>query len=114
MAGYRDEYFKHNKGKKKLFKKGLYYKCAECGKWFPKSEIDVDHKISKRKGGTDDLWNLQAMCKHCNRSKRERSSNKDIASSCLGAIANGELHTLVGGVVKQKTKDAFRIKYKRG
>lgn len=111
--GYRENYFKANEGKKILFKKGTYYKCVCCGGWFPKEEIDVDHKISKRMGGTDELWNLQAMCRHCNRSKRDKSTGRDILSSCAGAVVNGELHTLIGGVAKQKVKDAFGIKYKR-
>lgn len=63
--GYREEYFKHNKpflGK---------YRCVRCGHWFKKSEIDVDHIIPRHKGGPDAVWNLQAMCKHCNRSKQD-------------------------------------------
>ena len=62
--GYREDFFKNTPsymGK---------YQCQRCGNWFPKSEIDVDHRIPKRHGGTDDLYNLQAMCKHCNRSKQ--------------------------------------------
>lgn len=105
--GYRETYFKNTpsiNGK---------YVCARCGGLFSKSEIDIDHKISKRYGGTDELYNLQAMCKHCNRSKRERSSGIDIATSCIGAAVNGQLGDLAGGIAKQKVKDILGIKYKR-
>lgn len=111
--GYREEYFKHDKGVKLPFRRGTYYRCVCCGGWFLKSQIEVDHKISKRHGGTDDLWNLQPMCRHCNRSKRERSSGMDVTTSVIGATVHGQLPTLVGGVAKQKVKDVFGIKYKR-
>lgn len=116
--GYREEFFKNTPsvmGK---------YQCVQCKGWFDKSEIDVDHKISKRYGGTDDLYNLQSMCKHCNRSKRERSSGRDIATSVIGAglsgIANNgiqggleNLGNLGKSVATQKLKDALGVKYKR-
>ena len=62
--GYREDFFKNTTsfmGK---------YRCQHCGGWFPKSQIDVDHIIPKKYGGTDALINLQALCKHCNRSKQ--------------------------------------------
>lgn len=111
--GYREEFFKHTEGIHVPFKKGTFYRCVNCGGLFPKSEIDVDHRISKRYGGTDDLWNLQAMCKHCNRSKRERSSGGEIATTIVGAAVNGDIGNLVKRVATQKVKDALGIKYKR-
>lgn len=100
------------------------YRCVNCGRLFPKSQIDVDHRISKRYGGTDDLWNLQAMCKHCNRSKRERSSTGEITQTIItgavsGLMDNGVEGTVVNltrlgkSVAKQKVKDALGIKYRR-
>lgn len=100
------------------------YRCVSCGGWFRKSEIDVDHRISKRMGGTDDLWNLQAMCRHCNRSKRERSSGGEIAQTVITGAVSGLVNGGVEGTVvnltrmgksvaKQKLKDALGIKYKR-
>ncbi|OOB77586.1 MAG: hypothetical protein BEN19_01665 [Epulopiscium sp. Nuni2H_MBin003] len=106
--GYRDEWFKHNKPDSKG-----KYKCVNCKKKFEKRDIDIDHKIPKRKGGTDQLWNLQAMCKWCNRSKGANQSLSDTTSSVIGATLNGDLGKLVKDVTKQKTKDALGIKYKR-
>ena len=113
IMGYREAYFNAHQGRKVIGHKGLCWKCVRCGGWFPKSEIDVDHRISKRYGGTDDLWNLQAMCKHCNRSKRERSSGGEIAATVVGATVHGGLGKLAKGVATQKVKDALGIKYKR-
>lgn len=111
--GYREDFFKHNDGIKIPFKKGTYYRCVGCGQLFTKSEITVDHKIPKRKGGTDEVWNLQPMCRSCNSSKRERQSGMDTATAVFGATMNGDLGELLGGVVEQKVKDALGIKYKR-
>lgn len=100
------------------------YQCACCHQWFPKSEIDVDHRVAKRLGGTDDLWNLQAMCKHCNRSKGKNSSKGEmiqtVAAGAINGLANGgaegavvNLTRLGKSVATQKLKDALGFKYKR-
>lgn len=114
--GYREDFFKANEGITIPGKRGKQYRCACCGGYFPKSQIDVDHKISRRYGGTDDLWNLQAMCQHCNRSKGKNSSGRDIASSVVSATMHdglSGLETIAQGVVTQKAKDFLGIKYKR-
>lgn len=100
------------------------YQCVKCRGWFPKSQIDVDHRVPKRQGGTDDLWNLQAMCKHCNRSKGAKTTGTDIAQTAILAGVSGLMNGgIEGGVVnltrmgksvaKRKVQDAFGIKYKR-
>lgn len=116
--GYRENFFNNTPS---IMGK---YQCVKCGGWFSKGDIDVDHKISKRYGGTDDLYNLQATCKHCNRSKRERSDTADIASSIIGAGISGLANNGIQGslenlgrlgksVATQKVKDALGIKYRR-
>ena len=122
--GYREDFFKANPGTKIPGKRGLCWRCINCGGWFPKSEIDVDHRIAKRLGGTDDIWNLQSMCKHCNRSKRERSSSGEIAQTVVTGAVSGLVNGGLGGgfdnlaklgksVATQKIKDALGIKYRR-
>lgn len=113
MAGYREAFFKANPGKKRLGHRGLWWKCTKCHEWFHKDNIDVDHRIPKRDGGTDDLWNLQAMCRHCNRSKGDRQSKGETMTTVVKATVHGDLGKVIGGVAKQKTKDFFGIKYKR-
>lgn len=116
--GYRQKFFESNPGFNGM------YQCVKCKGWYPKSEIDVDHRISKKMGGTDDLWNLQAMCKHCNRSKQENSSSGEMLQTVAGAVISGIANQgLQGGVVNltrlgksvatQKIKNSLGIKYKR-
>ena len=117
--GYRENYFKC------MPSRNGYYQCVRCGGWFPKNQIDIDHKIAKRLGGTDDIWNLQAMCYHCNRSKGKNTSSGEVASTVFNAGVQGlmsggangavvNLTRIAKGVAGQKVKDALGIKYRRG
>lgn len=105
--GYRDTYFRNTPsylGK---------YKCCRCGGWFNKSDIDIDHRIPKKHGGTDDLSNLQAMCKHCNRSKGDNVCLGDYVSTGIRSAVNGNLGDLTKSIVTQELRNALGIKYKR-
>lgn len=105
--GYRETYFKNAQaymGK---------YQCCRCGNWFTKSEIDVDHRIPKKHGGTDDLSNLQAMCKHCNRSKNDTVTASDYINTGIRSAISGDLGGLIKSVATQEVKNALGIKYKR-
>lgn len=106
--GYRENWFNNNRPN--LFGK---YRCVSCGGFFTKKEIEIDHRIPKRDGGTDDLWNLQPMCRHCNRSKRDRQTKLETASTLVRATAHGQLGKAVGGMAKQGIKDALGFKYRR-
>ena len=66
MDKYREEYFKNHKGN------NGWHECKNCGKKIRKSQVDVDHIKPKNKGGTDAKSNLQALCVHCNRSKKNK------------------------------------------
>lgn len=50
-----------------------WYTCVHCGKKFRKNSIDIDHIIPKSKGGTNTPENLQCLCIHCNRSKKDNT-----------------------------------------
>ncbi len=52
-----------------------WYKCAHCGKSFRKEDLDIDHILPKSLGGGNDIHNLQALCKHCNRSKGNKMND---------------------------------------
>lgn len=46
------------------------YLCCECAKEGRVSAAsDVDHIVPKSQGGTDDLSNLQSLCKKCHKTK---------------------------------------------
>lgn len=106
--GYRDNWFKHNKPDW-----GSKYRCVSCKKLFKKEAITIDHRIPKRKGGTDDLWNLQPMCRSCNSSKCHRQTKGETISTLVKATVSGDLGVAVGGMAKRKAKDMLGIKYKR-
>ena len=57
-------------------KKALYGEqgghCAGCGTHFEARHLEVDHIISRAKGGTDHIENLQLLCGSCNRIKGDR------------------------------------------
>lgn len=50
-----------------------WYTCVHCGKKFRKDSIDIDHIIPKSKGGMNAPENLQCLCIHCNRSKKDNT-----------------------------------------
>lgn len=78
--GYRADYFASNSSNHG------WYTCISCGKSFRKGDIDIDHIIPQHHGGSDDLDNLQCMCKHCNRSKRDdmRHTQEDLVANMTG------------------------------
>lgn len=44
--------------------------CAECMRQGRATEaFDVDHVVPKRLGGTDELANLQSLCRPCHKAK---------------------------------------------
>jgi 5-methylcytosine-specific restriction endonuclease McrA len=46
--------------------KSLGNRCVSCG---TENNIEVDHIIPTSKGGTNDINNLQPLCRHCNATK---------------------------------------------
>ena len=62
--GYREEWFSDNPSDHG------WYTCANCGKKIRKADVDIDHIVPQKYRGSDGLWNLQCLCKHCNRSKQ--------------------------------------------
>lgn len=45
------------------------YRCVECGATNKETTLEIDHIIPVAKGGTNDISNLQTLCKKCNRAK---------------------------------------------
>ena len=86
--GYREDWFARHSNPLGL------YQCRRCGGWFKKNEIDIDHIIPQSKGGSDADFNLQPMCKHCNRSKQA-----DMGDTPKDMIINAGVN-LVEGAIK--------------
>lgn len=45
-------------------------RCAYCGNHIELKDMQVDHIVPKRMGGTDDINNLYPACRRCNHYKR--------------------------------------------
>ena len=45
------------------------YRCKQCGDWH---DLAIDHIHPVSKGGTNDIDNLQVLCRSCNSRKRDR------------------------------------------
>ncbi|MCH5256756.1 MAG: HNH endonuclease [Lachnospiraceae bacterium] len=57
-----------------------WYKCIKCGQSYRKGDMDIDHIVPRSLGGSSSRENLQCICKHCNRSKRDSTvdTNADL------------------------------------
>jgi 5-methylcytosine-specific restriction enzyme A len=49
------------------------YRCLECGATNHETSLEVDHIIPVAQGGTDELDNLQTLCRTCNQAKGNRA-----------------------------------------
>lgn len=58
-------------------RKSVYNKysgrCAYCGTEIAYKDMQVDHLVPQRNGGTDDIENLMPSCRTCNLYKRAES-----------------------------------------
>ena len=61
-ARLRHEVFKRDK-----------YRCRECGATNKETTLEIDHIVPVAKGGSNNLSNLQTLCKACNRAKHTRT-----------------------------------------
>ena len=45
------------------------YRCRECGSSKDETSLEIDHIVPVAKGGTNDIDNLQTLCRECNQKK---------------------------------------------
>lgn len=95
----RQMFIKAYPGVRRAGKKGYWYRCSHCGKWcgrpggekanIPDNEkMEVDHIRPWSMGGSDSVYNLQPLCKPCNRSK----SNSTTLGDNMHNVGNAILH----------------------
>ena len=99
---YRDNWFKHNESDHG------WYTCAKCGKKIRKADVDIDHIVPQKYGGEDKLYNLQCLCKHCNRSKQ--ASLKDTAPDLFKTNSQRAVKAVKKSVVSAKASVVKSVK----
>ncbi|MPX19093.1 HNH endonuclease [Moraxella catarrhalis] len=50
------------------------FTCQHCHRVFNPSMLEADHIINRAQGGSDDLSNLQTLCKPCHKIKTQKES----------------------------------------
>lgn len=103
--GYREEWFKHNESNHG------WYTCAKCGKKIRKADVDIDHIVPQKYGGSDKLFNLQCLCKHCNRSKQAdvRETIPDLTKTNVQRAKKG-IKKVVKAAAKHVADKVFKRK----
>lgn len=117
----RKMFIVHNPGVRIRGRKGFWYRCAHCGKWCGRAGgekagikdyelMEVDHIRPWSKGGSDSLYNLQPLCKPCNRSK---SANASFSDNIKG-VGNAVFHPVDTFIATPVRKAARQNKILRG
>ena len=97
----RKLFIQHNAGVKLLGRKGYWYKCAHCGKWCGRAGgdnvkiksddlMEVDHIRPWSQGGSNELWNLQPLCRPCNRKKSSDITLRDNIKIAKNNVLHGD------------------------
>ena len=97
QSSVRQNFIRNNPGIKLPGKAGYWYRCARCGRWcgrpgrsgvyIPEDiRMEVDHIVPWSKGGSDKLYNLQPMCRRCNRDKSNNETYGDMGKAFVNSI----------------------------
>lgn len=46
------------------------FQCRSCGKTKLETELNIDHIVALARGGSNDISNLQTLCRDCNQQKK--------------------------------------------
>lgn len=117
----RIKFVKANPGVRRMGYGGFWYRCALCGKWCGRpgnenayirddEKMEVDHIRPWSQGGSDELFNLRAVCKPCNR----RKSNNMTFSDNVATFGNTIMHPVDSLVATPLRKAARQNKILKG
>lgn len=67
------------------------YRCRECGASKDETSLEIDHILPVAKGGTNDIDNLQTLCRECNRMKH---TDEWVGGETDLEVAENELNNL--------------------
>lgn len=104
IQSYRQAFIRANPGVRLPGYAGYWYRCSNCGKWCGRPGLDrikipdsckmeVDHIKPWSQGGSDEVWNLQPMCKPCNRAKSNGVTISDRGKILKNDILHGDIVT---------------------
>lgn len=110
----RQMFVRNNPGVRIWGRKGYWYRCAICGGLcgrpgrekanIPENmKMEVDHITPWSNGGSDEMYNLQAVCRLCNRSKSNKTVMADVGKMGINTV----LHP-VDTLVKTPMRKALR------
>ncbi len=102
--GYRENWFAENKSDHG------WYTCAKCGKKLRKADVDIDHIVPQKHHGSDKAFNLQCLCKHCNRSKQARVSVTETGGDLINTNTKRVVKSVKFGVklAKETVKEGVK------
>lgn len=77
------------------------YRCRECGASKDETSLEIDHILPVAKGGTNDIDNLQTLCRECNRMKH---TDKWVGGEDNIKIVTNELNNLKRQLIDEESK----------
>ena len=114
----RQRFVKAYPGQRIWGRKGFWYRCAHCGRLCGRAggekanlqdyeKMEVDHIRPWSLGGSDELWNLQPLCRPCNRTKSNNMTAKDKRRDLIHTVQHPVQNTVVSATNKAK-RDAAK------
>ena len=101
QAEVRQMFVRYYPGVRRFGLKGYWYRCAHCGNWCGRPgrehanipdymKMEVDHIRPWSQGGSDEIWNLQPLCRPCNRKKSSDITLRDNIKIAKNNVLHGD------------------------
>lgn len=84
-------------------------RCEACGISSAERALEVDHIVPRSKGGSNDLWNLQALCTLCNVQKLDREAVDFRAAHDHAGFRRGDCALCGAGAYRGMENELARV-----